>query len=136
MKRKIGIAFIVVFGSITIYLWIIGVNWIAVFFAAITGAGFALAAARDFTVIKSELTQESNGTFHLRVTVKNNQKRATMIWFVASIYYNGASVGLVNSSSLMLDSFGTGELVGVLQLPMQDARIENISWKIVKWNFK
>ena len=135
MKRKIGIALIVVFGILTIYLWIIGIVWIACFFAAITGAGFTLAAMRDFTIISSELKEE-NGVSRLHVTVKNNQKRPTVIWFVANIYYNGASVGLVNSSSLMLDSFGTGELVATLQLPIQNAKAENISWKIVKWNFK
>ena len=111
------------------------ITWIACFFAAITGIGVTLATTRDFAIIKSSLQQE-NGVFRLHVTVKNNQKRATVIWFVANIYYSGASVGLVNSSSLMLDSFGTGELVAMLQLPIQDAKAENISWKIVKWNFK
>lgn len=135
MKRTIGIIMIVLFGLPMVYFNIIGVYWVGVIFGFFVGAGIVLAAQREFTIISSELKEE-NGMFRLHVTVKNKQKRATLIWFVANIYYRGASVGLANSTNLVLDSYGTGELVALVQLPIEDARLEDISWKIVRWNFK
>ena len=135
MKRALGITVAVIFGALMIYVNIIGVYWVGAILGFFVGVGIVLAAQREFAIISSELKEE-NGTFRLHVTVKNKQKRATLIWFVANIYYRGASVGLANSTNLVLDSYGTGELVALVQLPMADARLEDISWKIVKWNFK
>ena len=134
MKRALGITVAVIFGALMIYVDIIGIYWVGAIFGFFMGAGIVLAAQREIVVQQAELKEE-NGTFRLHVTVKNKQKRATLIWFVANVYYRGASVGLANSTNLVLDSYGTGELVALVQLPMADARLEDISWKIVKWNF-
>ena len=118
-----------------IYTLILGVFILSCVAGAIIGAGVALLAARDFVIVKSELKEEE-GVFRLYVTVKNNQKRATALWFVANVYHNGASIGVVNSTSIILNELGTGVLVAVLPRPSKDARKEEIGWQIVRWNFK
>ena len=118
-----------------IYTLILGVFILSCVAGAIIGAGVALLAARDFVIVKSELKEE-DGTLRLYVTVKNNQKRATALWFVANVYHNGASIGVVNSNSIILNELGTGMLVAVLPRPSKETRKEEISWQIVKWNFK
>ena len=135
MKKAMGIVLAVI-GIVGIaYFSILGMVYFSIIFGLIMGVGLWLVRMRDFAILQSELKEE-NGMFRLHVTVKNKQKRATLIWFVANIYYRGASVGLANSTNLVLDSYGTGELVALVQLPMADARLEDISWKIVRWNFK
>ena len=135
MKKALGIVLAII-GIVGIaYFSILGMVYFSIIFGLIMGVGLWLVQMRDFAILQSELKEE-NGTFRLHVTVKNKQKRATLIWFVANIYYRGASVGLANSTNLVLDSYGTGELVALVQLPMADARLEDISWKIVRWNFK
>ena len=118
-----------------IYTLILGVFILSCVAGAIIGAGVALLAARDFVIVKSELKEE-DGVFRLYVTVKNNQKRATALWFVANVYRNGASIGVVNSNNIILNELGTGELVAVLPRPSMDTRKEEITWQIVRWNFK
>ena len=118
-----------------IYTLILGVFILSCIAGAIIGAGVALLAARDFAIVKSELREEE-GVFRLYVTVKNNQKRATALWFVANVYHNGVSIGVVNSNSIILNELGTGELVAVLPRPSKNTMKEEITWQIVKWNFK
>ena len=118
-----------------IYTLILGVFILSCVAGAIIGAGVALLAARDFVIVKSELKEE-DGVFRLYVTVKNNQKRATALWFVANVYQNGASIGVVNSNSIILNGLGTGVLVAVLPRPSKETRKEEIGWQIVRWNFK
>ena len=88
MKRTVGIIMIVLFGLPMVYFNIIGVYWVGAIFGFFVGAGIVLSAQREFAIISSELKEE-NGTFRLHVTVKNKQKRATLIWFVANIHYRG-----------------------------------------------
>lgn len=118
-----------------IYTLILGVFILSCIAGAIIGAGVALLATRDFAIVKSELREEE-GVFRLYVTVKNNQKRATALWFVANVYHNGVSIGVVNSNSIILNELGTGELVAVLPRPSKNTMKEEITWQIVKWNFK
>ena len=118
-----------------IYTLILGVFILSVVTGAILGAGIALLGARDFAIVKSELREEE-GVFRLYVTVKNNQKRSTALWFVANVYHNGVSIGVVNSNSIILNELGMGELVAVLPRPSKDTRKEEITWQIAKWNFK
>ena len=135
MKRALGITVAVIFGALMIYVNIIGVYWIGAIFGFFMGAGIVLAAQREIVVQQAEL-QEENGVFRLHVTVRNKQKRPTAIWFVANVYYRGTSVGVANSGNIVLDGLGTGELVAVLSLPVADARIDEVGWKIIKWNYR
>lgn len=135
MKRAWG-GILLFIGIIAgIYTLILGVFILSCIAGAIIGAGVALLAARDFAIVKSELREE-DGVFRLYVTVKNNQKRSTALWFVANVYHNGVSIGVVNSNSIILNELGTGELVAVLPRPSKDTRKEEITWQIVRWNFK
>ena len=135
MKRVLG-GILLFIGIIAgIYTLILGVFILSCVAGAIIGAGVALLAARDFALVKSELREE-DGVFRLYVTVKNNQKRATALWFVANIYHNGVSIGVVNSNSIILNELGTGTMVAVLPRPSKETRKEEITWQIAKWNFK
>ena len=135
MKRKWGVILVVIGVIAAIYTLMIGVFILELVAGAILGAGIALLGARDFAIVKSELREEE-GVFRLYVTVKNNQKRSTALWFVANVYHNGVSIGVVNSNSIILNEQGTGELVAVLPRPTKDTRKEEITWQIVRWNFK
>ena len=134
MKRVIGgilLFFGIIAGIYTLYLGVFALSCVA---GVMIGVGVVLLGSRDITVVKSEVKEE-DGVFRLHVTVKNNQKRATGVAFVANIYYRGASIGVVNSNSLLLDELGTGELVAVLPRPSKETRKEEITWSIVKWNY-
>ena len=135
MKRTWGVVLVVIGVIAAIYTLMMGVFILELVAGAILGAGVALLAARDFAIVKSELREEE-GVFRLYVTVKNNQKRSTALWFVANVYHNGVSIGVVNSNSIILNELGTGELVAVLPRPSKDTRKEEITWQIVRWNFK
>ena len=135
MKRTWGVVLVVIGVIAAIYTLMIGVFILELVAGAILGAGIALLGARDFAIVKSELREEE-GVFRLYVTVKNNQKRSTALWFVANVYHNGVSIGVVNSNSIILNELGTGELVAVLPRPTKDTRKEEITWQIVRWNFK
>ena len=135
MKRTWGVVLVVIGVIAAIYTLLVGVFILELVAGAILGAGIALLGARDFAIVKSELREEE-GVFRLHVTVKNNQKRSTALWFVANVYHNGVSIGVVNSNSIILNELGTGELVAVLPRPSKDTRKEEITWQIVRWNFK
>ena len=135
MKRVWGGILVFIGVIAVIYTLFLGVFILSVVAGAILGAGIALLGARDFAIMKSELREEE-GVFRLYVTVKNNQKRSTALWFVANVYHNGVSIGVVNSNSIVLNELGTGELVAVLPRPTKDTRKEEITWQIVRWNFK
>ena len=135
MKRVWGGILVFIGVIAVVYTMILGVFILSVVAGAILGAGIALLGARDFAIVKSELREEE-GVFRLYVTVKNNQKRSTALWFVANVYHNGVSIGVVNSNSIILNELGTGELVAVLPRPTKDTRKEEITWQIVRWNFK
>ena len=135
MKRTWGVVLVVIGAIAAVYTFFVGVFVLELVAGAILGAGVALLWARDFAIVKSELREEE-GVFRLHVTVKNNQKRATALWFVANVYHNGVSIGVVNSNSIILNELGTGELVAVLPRPSKDTRKEEITWQIVRWNFK
>ena len=135
MKRVWGGILVFIGVIAVIYTLILGVFILSVIAGAILGAGIALLGARDFIIVKSELREE-DGVFRLYVTVKNNQKRATALWFVTNVYHNGMSIGVVNSNSIILNELGTGELVAVLPRPSKNTMKEEITWQIVRWNFK
>ena len=135
MKRTWGVVLVVIGVIAAIYTLMVGVFILELVAGAILGAGIALLGARDFAIVKSELREEE-GVFRLDVTVKNNQKRSTALWFVANVYRNGASIGVVNSNNIILNELGTGMLVAVLPRPSKETRKEEIGWQIVKWNFK
>ena len=135
MKRVWGGILVFIGVIAVIYTLFLGVFILSVVAGAILGAGIALLGARDFAIMKSELREEE-GVFRLYVTVKNNQKRSTALWFVANVYHNGVSIGVVNSNSIVLNELGTGELVAVLPRPTKDTRKEEITWQIVRWTFK
>ena len=135
MKRTWGVILVVTGVIAVIYTLLVGVFVLELAAGAILGMGIALLGARDFAIVKSELREE-DGVFRLYVTVKNNQKRSTALCFVANVYHNGVSIGVVNSNSIILNGLGTGELVAVLPRPSKDTKKEEITWQIVRWNFK
>ena len=135
MKRTWGVVLVVIGVIAAIYTLLVGVFILELVAGAILGAGIALLGARDFAIVKSELREEE-GVFRLYVTVKNNQKRSTALWFVANVYHNGVSIGVVNSNSIILNELGTGTMVAVLPRPSKETRKEEFTWQIVKWNFK
>lgn len=135
MKRVWGGILLFIGIVATVYTLFLGVFILSCAAGVPLGAGIALLAARDFAVVKSELKEE-DGVFRLCVTVKNNQKRATALWFIANIFYNGVSIGVVNSNSIILNGSGAGELMAILPRPSKETKKEEITWQIVKWNYK
>ena len=135
MKRVWGGILLAIGILAIVYTFYLGIFILSFVAGCIFWLGFYLLQARDIAVITSELKEES-GVLRLYVSIKNNQKRATVVWFVVNVYCRGASIGSVNSNSIMLDGLGTGELVAVLPRPSKDTRKEEITWQIVRWNFK
>ena len=101
----------------------------------ILGAGLAMILKREIEVVKSEVKEEE-GVLRLYVTVRNKQGRATALWFVANVFHHGASIGVVTSNNIMLNGHGTGVLSAVLPRPSADTAKEEITWQIVRWNYK
>lgn len=135
MKRVWG-GILLALGIVAIiYTFYLGIFLLSFVAGCIFWAGFYLLQARDIAVITSELKEES-GVLRLYVSIKNNQKRATAVWFVVNVYCRGASIGSANSNSIMLDGLGTGELVAVLPRPSPETKKEEITWQIAKWYFK
>ena len=135
MKRTWGGILLTIGIVATIYTTMIGVFLLSIVSGIILGAGIALLSARDFVIEKNEVREEE-GVFRLYITVQNNQKRATRLSFVANVFHNGVSVGVVTSNSILLNGLGTGSLMAVLPRPNMEMKKEEITWEIVKWYFK
>ena len=135
MKKVFGVIISILGVFAVIYTAELGNLLLSVVAGLILGAGLLLILKRDIELVKSELREEE-GVFRLYVTVKNKQKRETVVWFVATVYHNGVSIGVVNSNSIILNEVGTGELVAVLPRPSKDTRKQDITWQIIRWNFK
>ena len=134
--KKVGGVILVFLGILAvIYTTILGNLLLSCVAGLILGPGIALLMMRDISVVRSEVREE-DGVLRLCVTVKNNQKRATAVWFVANVFHHGMSIGVVNSNNILLTELGTGELTAVLPRPSAETKKEEITWQIVKWNFK
>ena len=136
MKRTWGVILVVIGGIAVVLCLFLGVFILSFIAGGILGVGIVLMRAPDIGVLKSEIKAAEGGGFRFCVSVKNNQSRPVSVWFVANVYYAGASIGVVNSNTVVLSEQGLGELSAILPLPTPDAKLESYGATVIQWNIK